>query len=106
MGKKAEIPRNSSSCPRKGRGEGKNSSPRLVLDLGKILPKVSSSTSSSPDDPSRTSDITCIFLYHNSNFPLHIAIVQYAVVCGPLKARYLGKFDPSFLLDSWSIRII
>ena len=29
--KKAEIPRNSSSCPRKGRGKGKNSSPRLVL---------------------------------------------------------------------------
>ena len=52
--KKAEIPRNSSSRPRKGRGKGKNSSPRLVLDLGKILPKVSSSTSSSPDDPSRT----------------------------------------------------
>ena len=53
--KKAEIPRNSSSRPRKGRGKGKNSSPRLVLDLGKILPKGSSSTSSSPDDPSRTS---------------------------------------------------
>ena len=52
---KAEIPRNSSSRPRKGRGKGKNSSPRLVLDLGKILLKVSSSTSSSPDDPSRTS---------------------------------------------------
>ena len=58
--KKAEIPRNSSSRPRKGRGKGKNSSPRLVLDLGKILPKVSSSTSSSPDDPSRTSDFATI----------------------------------------------
>ena len=43
--KKAEIPRNSSSRPRKGRGKGKNSSPRLVL--GKILPKVSTLTSSS-----------------------------------------------------------
>ena len=53
--KKAEIPRNSSSRPRKGRGKGKNSSPRLVLDLGKILSKVSSSTSSSLDDTSRTS---------------------------------------------------
>ena len=53
--KKAEIPRNSSSRPRKGRGKGKNSSPRLVLGLVNILPKVSSSTSSSPHDPSRTS---------------------------------------------------
>ena len=60
--KKAEIPRNSSSRPRKGRGKGKNSSPRLVLDLGKILPKVSSSTSSSPDDPSRTSDMTRVYM--------------------------------------------
>ena len=49
--KKAEISRNSSSRPRKGRGKGNKSSPRLVLDLEKILPKVSSS----PDDPSRTS---------------------------------------------------
>ena len=57
--KKAKIPRNSSSRPRKGRGKGKNSSPRLVLDLGKILPKVSSSTSSSPDDPSKTSGWVC-----------------------------------------------
>ena len=65
--KKAEIPRNSSSRPRKGRGKGKNSSPRLVLDLGKILPKVSSSTSSSPDDPSRTSaskGLGIFFLYY------------------------------------------
>merc|ERR1711973_1034054 len=60
--KKAEIPRNSSSRPRKDRGKGKNSSPRLVLDLGKILPKVSSSTSSSLDDPSRTSDY-CLFWF-------------------------------------------
>ena len=51
--KKAKIPRNSSSHPRKGRGKGKNFLPRLVLDLGKILPMVLSS--SSPDDPSRTS---------------------------------------------------
>ena len=56
--KKAEIPRNSSSRPRKGRGKGRNSSPRLVLNLEKILPKVSSSTSSSLDDPSRTS-VSC-----------------------------------------------
>ena len=33
--KKAEIPRNSSSRPRKGRGKVKKSSPHLVLDLGK-----------------------------------------------------------------------
>ena len=40
------------------KAEGKGKIPRLVLDLGKILPKVSSSTSSSPDDPSRTSVVT------------------------------------------------
>ena len=55
--KKAEIPRNSSSRPREGRGKGENSSPHIVLDLGKILPKVSSSTMSSLDDSSRTSGI-------------------------------------------------
>ena len=54
--KKAKIPRNSSSRPRKGRGKGKNSLPRLVLDLGKILLKVSSSL----DDPSRTSAVSLL----------------------------------------------
>ena len=39
----------------KGQGKGEKLLARLVLDLGKILPKVSSSTSFSPDDPSRTS---------------------------------------------------
>ena len=28
------------------------------------------------------------FAVHNSNLPLHIAIVQYAVVCGPLIREY------------------
>ena len=60
--KKAEIPRNSSSRPQKGRGKGKYSSPRLVLDLGKVLPKVSSSTSSSLDDPSRTSELCSLYI--------------------------------------------
>ena len=34
-----------------------------------------------------------IFLYHNSNFPLHIAIVLYAVVCGPLKTYFQSVFQ-------------
>ena len=64
--KKAEIPRNSSSCPRKGRGIGKNSSPRLVLDLGQILLKVSSLSSS--DDPSRTSGVRTLLFSVNIFF--------------------------------------
>jgi len=52
--KKADIPRNSSPRPLKGRGKGKKSSPRLVNDLGKILLKVSSSL----DDPSRSSAVS------------------------------------------------
>ena len=53
--KKAEIPRNFSNLLEKVEEKGKI--PRLVLDLGKILPKVSSS----PDDPSRTSGDFCNF---------------------------------------------
>ena len=71
--KKAEFPRNSSSRPRKGRRKGKNSSPRLVLDLGKILPKVLSSTSSSLDDPSRTS-VSCNHFRKSSKYTKYFEI--------------------------------
>ena len=57
--------------------------PRLVLDLGKILAKVLSSTLSSPDDPSRTS-ATASLLVPNA---------------------FIEVLDPPFPLDSYLLRM-
>ena len=50
------------------KAEEKGKIPCLVLDLVYILPKVLSSTSSSLDDPSRTSDIKEMGMYTNGLF--------------------------------------
>ena len=81
--KKAEIPRNSSSGPRKGWGKGKNFLPCLVLDHGKrsfLVCNTSSRRSSITDIKIRYYHTENIFLEFERVFrrcPIHFFVYQY-----------------------------